>query len=180
MKFGYIRVSTSKQNLEVQEKAITDFGVDEIYQEKVSGRNTDRQELNNLLKVLREGDSLIVYDLSRLGRTVHQVMKLVEDFIKRKISFVSLKERFDTSSPIGKAMLSILASFNQMQVEIQNEKIKEGLANAKSKGVKLGRKSLPEKTIKLIKALSNQGYSNIDISNQLNISVRSVINYKKL
>ena len=178
MKFGYVRVSTNKQNLEVQQKALTSYGVDEIFQEKISGRKSHRQELSNVLRVLREGDTFIVYDLSRLGRTVHQVMKLIDDFNNKGVKFISLKEQFDTSTAIGKAMISILASFNQMQVEIQNEKIKEGLANARSKGIKLGRKSLSDKTVRLIKALSSQGYSNKDISEQLHISVRSVINYK--
>ncbi len=178
MKFGYIRVSTNKQNLDVQREFLSSLKLDKIFEEKASGRNLERQELTQALSVLRKGDTFVVYDLSRLGRTVYQVIKLIDYFNAEGINFVSLKENFDTSTPFGKAMISILASFNQMQVEIQNEKIKDGLINAKNKGIKLGRKPIPEKTKRLITALSQQKYSNREIAEQLGISIRSVINYK--
>jgi len=127
MNIGYIRVSTQKQNLDSQKEAITKYGIDRLYEEKASGRNTDRPILNEVIDYLRENDTLVIYDLSRLGRTVHQVMKLIEHFYDNNIGFVSLKENIDITTPIGKAMISIIASFNQMQVEIQNEKIKAGI-----------------------------------------------------
>ena len=76
-------------------------------------------------------------------------------------------------------MVSIIASFNQMQVEIQNEKIKEGIQHARSSGKKLGRKSIGEDKIKLIKALKNQGFTNSEIALQLSLSRRTIINYAK-
>lgn len=178
MKIGYIRVSTPKQKLEVQRESLLKYGVEKIFEEKASGRKTDRLELNNLLSILRSGDTLVVYDLSRLGRTVHQVMKLIDEFNNQNIHFISVTEQFDTSTSVGKAMISILAAFNQMQVEIQNEKIKAGISNARNKGIRLGRKPLSPKVVKLINAMRNEGYSNRDVSSQLGISVRSVINYK--
>lgn len=99
MIIGYIRVSTQKQNLEVQQDALSKYGVDKLYQEKASGRNTKRPILN---------DTLVIYDLSRLGRTVHQVMKLIEYFSEHNIGFISLKENLDITTAIGKAMTSIL------------------------------------------------------------------------
>jgi len=178
MIIGYTRVSTKKQNLESQQEAIKKYGVDRLYEEKASGRDTERPILKEVIDYLRPGDSLIIYDLSRLGRTVHQVMKLIDDFTKNNIGFISLKENIDISTPIGKAMMSIIASFNQMQVEIQNEKIRAGLENAKRKGIKLGRKSISQKKASLIRALKKQGYSNREVAEHLNISIRTVINYK--
>ena len=179
MIIGYTRVSTKKQNLESQQEAIRKYGVDRLYEEKASGRDTERPILKEVIDYLRPGDALVVYDLSRLGRTVHQVMKLIDDLSKNNIGFISLKENMDISTPIGKAMVSIIASFNQMQVEIQNEKIRAGLDNAKRKGITLGRKSISQEKVSLIQALNKQGYTNKKIADHLNISIRTVINYKK-
>jgi DNA invertase Pin-like site-specific DNA recombinase len=155
MRIGYIRVSTIKQNLESQKQALRNYGVDKLYEEKASGMNTNRPVLNEVINYLRKDDTLIIYDLSRLGRTVHQVMKLLEYFKDNNIGFISLKENLDLTTPMGKAMLSIIASFNQMTVEIQNEKIKAGIANARSNGKKLGRKPIDKSKVKMIKALKN-------------------------
>ena len=179
MIIGYIRVSTQKQNLEVQQDALNNYGIDKLYQEKASGRNTNRPILNEVIEYLRPNDTLVIYDLSRLGRTVHQVMKLIEYFSEHNIGFVSLKEHMDITTPIGRAMVSIIASFNQMQVEIQNEKIKEGIENAKAHGKRIGRKPISSNKVKMIKALKNEGYTNQEIANHLDISKRSVINYLK-
>ncbi|MDD3123129.1 MAG: recombinase family protein [Candidatus Izemoplasmatales bacterium] len=179
MIIGYTRVSTKKQNLESQQEAIKKFGIDKLYEEKASGRNTERPILNEVIDYLRPGDTLVIYDLSRLGRTVHQVMKLIDFFSANNIGFVSLKENMDISTPIGKAMVSIIATFNQMQVEIQNEKVIAGLDNAKRKGIKLGRKVISQEKVSLIQALSKQGYTNKKIAEHLNISIRTVINYKQ-
>jgi len=179
MTIGYIRVSTQKQNLDVQRESIQKYGVDKLYEEKDSGRNTNRPILNEVIDYLREGDTLVIYDLSRLGRTVHQVMKLVEYFFEHKIGFISLKESIDITTPIGKAMVSIIASFNQMQVDIQHEKIKEGISNARSHGKQLGRRPIAFDKIKVIQALKREGYSNFEIASQLSVSKRTVINYIK-
>lgn len=178
MTFGYIRVSTQKQNLQIQQEALKRFEVDRVFEEKASGRKTDRPALNELLEHLRPNDKLVIYDLSRLGRTTHQVMHLIDYFQKNNIGFISIKENFDINTPMGKAMIGIIAAFNQMQVEIQNEKIKDGLQNARNKGIKLGRKPIGLEKARLIKALSNEGYTNKEIADRLNLSIRTIINYK--
>lgn len=179
MIIGYIRVSTQKQNLEVQRDALNKYGINKLYQEKASGRNTNRPILNEVIDYLRTNDILVIYDLSRLGRTVHQVMKLIEYFSQNNIGFISLKENLDITTLIGRAMVSIIASFNQMQVEIQNEKIKEGIQNAKQHGKHIGRKPISPQNVSIISALYNEGYTNQEIADHLNISKRSVIKYKK-
>jgi DNA invertase Pin-like site-specific DNA recombinase len=178
MTFGYIRVSTQKQNLEIQIEALKKYNIDKLFEEKASGRKTDREVLKELLDQLRPDDTLVIYDLSRLGRTTHQVMQLIDHFQKNNIGFISIKENFDITTPMGKAMISIIASFNQMQVEIQNEKIKDGLKNAKQKGIKLGRKPISLEKVRIINALSNQGFTNKEIASKLGLSIRTIINYK--
>ncbi|QWB96699.1 recombinase family protein [Mycoplasmatota bacterium] len=86
----------------------------------------------------------------------------------------------DITTPIGRAMVSIIASFNQMQVEIQNEKIREGIENAKAHGKRIERKPILNDKVKMIQALKNEGYTNQEIANYFDISKRSVINYSKL
>lgn len=180
MTLGYIRVSTQKQNLDTQKEALSKFGVDRLYEEKASGRNTNRPILNEVIDYLRAHDTLVIYDLSRLGRTVHQVMKLIEHFYENDIGFVSIKENIDITTPMGKAMISIIAAFNQMQVEVQNDKIKAGITSARERGKKLGRKPIPFDKVKIIHALRQQGFTNLEIASQLEISKRTVINYIKL
>lgn len=179
MIFGYVRVSTDVQNLEAQIEGLKKYGVDRIFQEKESGLNTNRPILIDVVDRLRERDSLVIYDLSRLGRTFYQVMKLIDDFAQNNIGLVSLKENLDISTPMGRTMIRIMASFNQLQVELQNEKIRDGIANAKANGKKLGRKPISKSTVRLIQALYNQGYTNQEIANEVGVSKRSVGRYKR-
>lgn len=179
MKYGYIRISTKMQNLEVQIEALNNFGVDRIFEEKESGLNTDRPVLNDVIDRLRTGDTLVIYDLSRLGRSFYQVMKLIDDFAGNSIGLVSIKENLDITTSMGRTMIRIMASFNQLQVELQNEKIIDGIANAKANGKKLGRRPISKSIVRTVKALYNQGYTNQEIADQVGISKRSVIRYKK-
>jgi DNA invertase Pin-like site-specific DNA recombinase len=176
---GYVRVSTHKQNFATQEQSLKDYGVEKFYYEEASGRKVDRSVLLEVLDFLRPGDTLVIYDLSRLGRTFYQVMKLIDEFSQNDIGLVAIKENLDITTALGRAMVRILASFNQMQVELQNEKIKEGIENAKAKGVVMGRKPITPEKIRMIKALCKQGYTNQEVADQLNISRRSVNKYKK-
>jgi len=180
MIIGYIRVSTTGQNLDTQKESLQNYGVEKLYEEKASGRNTDRPILNEALSFLRRGDTLVIYDLSRLGRTVHQVVKLLDEFIQKGIGFVSIKESIDITTPMGKAMAHIIAVFNEMQVNVQNEKIREGLQIAKEQGKKLGRRSISKDKARMIKALCNEGYTNQEVADKLDISRRTVINYKNI
>jgi DNA invertase Pin-like site-specific DNA recombinase len=180
MIIGYVRVSTTGQNLDTQKEAIQNYGIDKLYQEKASGRNQERPVLKELLNFLRPKDILVIYDLSRLGRTVTQVVKLLDGFIENDIGFVSIKEGLDITTPAGKAMAQIIAIFNEMQVNVQNEKIKEGLRIAKEQGKTLGRRSISSDKVRLINAMSNDGYTNQEIADELKISRRTVINYKKI
>lgn len=140
MKFGYARVSKNNQNLEMQIDALTKYGVDEIYEEKASSVKKNRQELGELLSKLRTGDTLVIWKLDRLGRTVKQLLQLAEDFESKGINFVSLTEGFDTTTPVGKFTFHIMCSVAQMERDVQIERTKSGLEAARKRGRTGGRK----------------------------------------
>ena len=131
MKFGYARVSTSEQNLDVQVEKLQKAGCDEIYQEKASGANNDRQQLNALLSKLRKGDILYVVRLDRLGRRMIKLISLINEFHTRGIQFISLENDLNTTTPMGMLMFNICAAFTEMERELIKERVKDGVARAK-------------------------------------------------
>lgn len=144
MSFGYARVSTKDQNLDRQIDDLKKAGVKEenIFKEKVSGRVTNRPEFSKLLDKMRNGDTLIVTDLDRLGRTSKQLIELLHYFDENGIHFKSLSQGiFDTTSAMGKAIFQIVAILKAMEVEVLSERTKNGLEAARARGKKGGRKS---------------------------------------
>ena len=148
MKFGYARVSTNEQNLNLQLDALTKYGVDEIYQEKVSGTKPNRKELTDLLGKLRKGDTLVIWRLDRLGRTVNQLLSLAEDFQSKGISFVSITENFDTVTPTGKFVFHMFCAMAQMERDIIAERTKSGLESARARGRVGGRPPVNKTALK--------------------------------
>lgn len=142
MKVAYIRVSTEEQNTARQEEMMKTLGVDKIYMEKVSGKNTNRPQLKAMLDYLREGDTLIVESYSRLARNTQDLLKIVDELEKKRIAFKSLKENIDTNTPQGKLMLTIFGGLAQFERECTLQRQKEGIAIAKEQGKYKGRKPL--------------------------------------
>ena len=141
MKVAYIRVSTEGQNTARQEEAMREIGVEKCYTEKVSGKNADREQLKAMMEFLREGDTLIVESYSRLARSTHDLLEIVDALAKKGVSFVSLKENIDTSTPQGKLMLTIFAGLAQFERECLLQRQAEGIAIAKAEGKYRGRKA---------------------------------------
>ena len=106
MKIGYIRVSTAEQNTIRQETLMEALGVDEIYMDKVSGKNTNRPELQKMLHYVRKGDTVIVESISRFARNTKDLLELVEQLTAKEVEFISQKESIDTSTPAGKSKSS--------------------------------------------------------------------------
>lgn len=156
MKFGYARVSTLEQNLDMQIDALQNAGCEKIFEEKMTGKRNDRPELNKLLDQLRSGDTLIVYKLDRLGRSTFKLLELVDEFEKKGIEFISIKDNIDTSTAIGKAMFRMLAVLAEMERDIIAERTQEGLKAARARGRYGGRpktdKSKIDAAIKLYQA----------------------------
>ncbi len=139
--FGYARVSTEDQNLELQLAALRDYGIpdDQIYREKASGSTMERKELARVLKILRDGDTLVVWSLDRLGRTVLGILEAIAKMDKNGIQFISLRDKFDTGTPMGKAFLTIAATMAQLERDLISERTKAGMAVAKAQGAVFGK-----------------------------------------
>ncbi|MFJ4107985.1 recombinase family protein [Oerskovia enterophila] len=135
--YGYARVSTTAQNLDAQIDALTGpGGVDErdVVVEKASGAREDRPELARVLGGLREGDTLVVTKLDRLGRSAAHVARLVRDLDERAVTLRSLSETLDTSSAAGRLMVHVLAAVAQMEADLARERTLDGLAAARARG----------------------------------------------
>lgn len=139
--FGYARVSTGDQNLAMQIKALTDYGIpeDQIYTEKVSGSNFGRARLGELRKTMRKGDKMVVWKLDRLGRTVAGIVEFVGGLDRDGIDLVMLTENVDTSTPMGKAVLHFMAAMAQLERDLISERTKAGMAVAKAQGSIFGK-----------------------------------------
>ena len=142
---GYARVSTKEQHLDMQLEALKAAGCEKIFSEKMTGRQQNRPELDACLSFLREGDTLVVYKLDRLGRSLKNILTLLEDFKNRGIQFTSLQDNISTEGAIGQLMNNILGAFAQFERDLIYERTQEGRRIAKEKGVKFGRKTLINK-----------------------------------
>lgn len=151
MKIGYARVSTKDQNLDLQIDALTKYECDEIFQEKISS-GKERPELLKVLKYLRSGDIFVVWRMDRIGRSLVELLNIINDLNKRNISFVSIMDNIDTTSSMGKFQLSIFGAFSEYEKNLISERTKAGLEAAKKKGVVGGRpKGLTEEILKKAK-----------------------------
>lgn len=142
MKIGYIRCSSEQQNTARQEVLMQELGVDEVFIEKISGKNTDRPELNKLLSYVRRGDTVIVSEISRFARNTKDLLELIEILTQKEVEFVSQKEAIDTSTPTGKFMLTVFGAVSELERSYILSRQAEGIAIAKKKGKYKGRKPI--------------------------------------
>ena len=142
MKVGYIRVSTATQNLARQEVLMQELGVEMVFVDQLSGKNTDRPELQKLLAFVRDGDTVVVESISRFARNTKDLLNLIEKLTEKKVEFVSKKEAIDTTTPTGKFMLTIFGAVAELEREYILQRQAEGIAVAKKNGVYKGRKPI--------------------------------------
>ena len=142
MKIGYIRVSTREQNTVRQEQLMETLGVEEVYIDRMSGKNTDRPELKKMLEYVRRGDTVIVESISRFARNTRDLLELVERLTEKGVEFVSQKEAIDTSTPTGKFMLTVFGAVAELEREYILQRQQEGTAIAKAEGKYTGRKAV--------------------------------------
>lgn len=154
MIYGYARVSTDKQELDVQVKALKEAGATKIFKEKISGTSKNKKELNNLLEVIKSGDTLVVTKADRIARSLSQLEKVVTDLTANGVTVIILNMGTFTSenmdNPMTKLLFNVLGAFAEFERSMIIERTQEGIKDAKEKGVKFGRKT---KTYKIEGAL---------------------------
>lgn len=141
-KIAYVRVSTIEQNDARQKEALKDYDIDKWFIEKVSGKDTNRPQLQLMLDYIREDDIVYVTEFSRLGRTTADLLATVNKIESTGAKFVSLKEKFDTTTPAGRLMLTMMAAISEFEREMILERQREGIAIAKREGKYKGRKAV--------------------------------------
>lgn len=142
-KIGYIRVSTEHQETARQQEIMSNNKVDRIFSEKLSGANADRPQLKAMLDYVREGDTLYVESISRLGRSTRDLLNIIDTLTDKGVTLVSRKENIDTDSPMGKFMLTVFAALSQLEREQLKQRQREGIEIAKAQGKYTGRNPIP-------------------------------------
>ena len=182
MKLGYARCSTLDQNLDWQIDALTKEGCDRIFQEKFTGTRKDRPELLRMMDMLREGDTVIICELTRLSRSVKDLFDLVEQVEKAGANIKSLKEPWlDTTTPQGRLLFTIFSGVSQFERELIRERTMEGLASARARGRMGGRSGKDKKTIdQALTLYDSKAYSVDEISKTTGISRATLYKYVNL
>lgn len=153
-RIGYARVSTDDQNLDMQRDALKAAGCSVIYEETASGKGAARPELEQCRKALRPGDTLVVWRLDRLGRSLPDLVQIVAELEQKGIGFESITERIETGSAAGKLVFHVFAALAEFERALIRERTRAGLAAARVRGRKGGRKpKLDEKAVREIRAL---------------------------
>ncbi|MPW31634.1 helix-turn-helix domain-containing protein [Agarivorans sp. B2Z047] len=154
MKIGYARVSTADQNCNYQVDKLREAGCEKVLVEKESGKSKYRPELTRLLDIIRNGDTVVVYKLDRLGRSLKDLIALLDSFKEAEVQFISLSESIDTTTSTGKLIFNVIGAIAEFERDIIVERTKAGLEAARARGRKGGRKQkLSDKQVKLAKSM---------------------------
>ena len=175
-KIGYARVSTTAQDEALQLDSLERAAVDRVFIDRASGALTDRPGLTSALECARPGDSLVVWRLDRLGRSLRHLIDVVQDLEQRGVALVSLTEQIDTSTPGGRLIFHVFASLAQFERELIRERTMAGLAAARARGRIGGRPSVwtPEK-LRTARAMHGSGEHDVSsIARVLGVSRASV------
>lgn len=182
MKYGYARVSTKDQNLELQIDALEKYGCQKIYSEKAKGAKADRPKWQELLNQIESGDTLVIWKLDRMGRSLHHLIKVVTELMEKNISIVSLNDPIDTTNIQGELMFNIFAPLAEFEKDLIRERTMAGLRSARVRGRMGGRpKGLSQEAIRkacTAEALYSQKELSInEITEQLSISKTTLYKY---
>lgn len=186
MKIGYARVSSTTQDLALQEDALREAGCLEIYSEALSGKDNHRPQLKTMMERLRAGDTVVVYKIDRIARSLKGLIDIVEAFDHKNVNLVSLDsgDKVDTTSPMGKAFFQIAGVFAELERGMINARTKAGIERAKQSGVRFGRTpgSLNHTTTakqERIKIFLQAGKSYDWIAKELSVSKQTIATLKK-
>jgi DNA invertase Pin-like site-specific DNA recombinase len=178
MIFGYARVSTDDQNLNMQVDALVRYGCERIFQERMSGMKKERPVLADLMKILRSGDKVVFYKLDRISRSTKHLIELSEIFDQQEVELVSIQDKIDTSSPMGRFFFRTMASIAELERDIIRERTRFGLESARARGRKGGRPKVMEEKIELAKKMySSKQYTVNEIVKASGISQATLYRY---
>ena len=171
-RIGYARVSTDDQHLDLQRDALTRAGCSVIYEEAASGKSAARPELEQCRKALRAGDTLVVWRLDRLGRSLPDLVQIVADLERQGVGFESLTERIETGSAAGKLVFHVFAALAEFERGLIRERTQAGLAAARARGRAGGRRpKLDEQQVREIKVLlRDPGIQVADVARRYGVS----------
>jgi DNA invertase Pin-like site-specific DNA recombinase len=170
MNIGYARVSTDDQNLDLQERALQDAGVEQIFTDSASGAATSRAGLSAALAALSAGDTLIVWRLDRLGRSLSHLISVVTELGQRGVGFRSLSEGLDTTCAQGRLVFHMMGALAEFERALISERTNAGVQAAKARGVRLGRRpSLTQTQVEHARALIGSGESPSAVARTLKV-----------
>ena len=177
--FGYARVSTSQQSLEIQKQALKNAGVKEsrIFSDKLTGSNVNRAGLNSLLTKVEKGDTILITKLDRLGRNTADMINLIQQFDLMKVGLHFLDDGINTEGSMGRMVITILTAVAEAERARILERTNEGRIDARLKGIRFGRKRKIDRA-KLLQ-LQEQGITGTALAKKMNISRTAVYNILK-
>lgn len=177
---GYCRVSTVEQNLDMQVAAVERYGVhpDNIHTDKASGATMKRRGLRAAMKDLRPGDTLVIWKLDRLGRSLRDLLDKVQELDKMDVKLVSLTEHIDTKTPLGKMLIAVLGSVAQFERDLTIERTRAGMQRRREKGLPVGAPlKVTDKRRARIEKMLRAGVSVKDIAKREKIAINTVYNH---
>ena len=171
-KVGYCRVSTNGQHLDRQIKTLEWYKVDKVFQDKVSGKDTNRDGLHAMMDYVRDGDILYISEFSRLARSTEDLLNIINTLGKKGVMVVSDKEKLDTSTASGKLMMTMLAAIATFERDMMLERQREGIAIAKEKGKYKGRKEKekPADWLALLAEYKSRRMTGTELARRCNVS----------
>ncbi|WP_213994159.1 recombinase family protein [Sodalis sp. dw_96] len=178
MLIGYVRVSTNEQNTELQRNALKSSNCELIFDDKITGTATDRPGLKRAMRALSPGDTLVVWKLDRLGRSVRHLITLVEDLKSRGIHFRSLTDSIDTSTSMGRFFFHVMSALAEMERELIVERTLAGLAAARAEGRIGGRRRImTEQVINRARRMFANGATLQQVALILEVSPKTIYRY---
>lgn len=175
---GYARVSTGDQNLDLQKNALFRSECELIFEEKASGKNAKRPGLKRAIRRLKAGDTLVVWKLDRLGRSVRDLITLVSELQQKGIHFRSLTDSIDTSTPAGRFFFHVMSALAEMERELIVERTRAGLAAAREQGRIGGRRRvMTEEVVERCRRMLENGATRQQIADVIGVGVKTIYKY---
>ncbi|MCL6728061.1 recombinase family protein [Klebsiella quasipneumoniae] len=178
MLIGYARVSTGDQNLDLQRNALIRAECEQIFEDTASGKNSRRPGLRRAMRRLKLGDSLVVWKLDRLGRSVRDLITLVSELQARGVNFRSLTDSIDTSTPAGRFFFHVMSALAEMERELIVERTRAGLAAAREQGRVGGRRRvMTEEVVERCRRMLENGATRHQIADVIGVGVKTIYKY---